>query len=146
MIKNKDNLSLPTTFTAELASEHLIDEEEQIQRQAKMRQVCQSCHSTSWTDGYFAKFDTTLVESDKMVLAATNLLVSAWNKGLADQSNPFDEALEQKWIAQWLFYANSLRYASAMSGADYASFKLGWWELTKNLQEIHDLIKLKEKK
>jgi hypothetical protein len=146
LIKNKDNLPLPTTFTGELASEHLIDEDEQIQRQTKMRKVCQSCHSTSWTDGYFAKFDTTLAESDKMVLAATNLLVSAWNKGLADQSNPFDEAIEQKWIAQWLFYTNSVRYASAMSGPDYASFKLGWWELTKNLQEIHDLIELKEKK
>jgi hypothetical protein len=146
LIKNKDNLPLPTTFTGELASEHLIDEDEQIQRQTKMRKVCQSCHSTSWTDGYFAKFDTTLAESDKMVLAATNLLVSAWNKGLADQSNPFDEAIEQKWLAQWLFYANSVRYASAMSGPDYAAFKLGWWELTKNLQEMHGLIELKMKK
>lgn len=146
LIKNKDDLPLPTTFTGELASEYLIDEEEQLQRQTKMRQVCQSCHSTSWTDGYFAKFDTTLIESDKMVLAATKLLLWAWDKGLEDQSTPFDQAIEQKWIKQWLFYANSVRYASAMSGPDYASFKLGWWELTKNLQEMHDLIELKEKK
>jgi hypothetical protein len=145
VIKNKDDLPLPTAFTGELASEHLIDKEEQLIRQNEMRKVCQSCHSTSWVDGHFAKFDTSVKESDKMVLASTKLLVDAWNQGLADRSNPFDEAIEQKWIAQWLFYANSVRYASAMSGPDYASFKLGWWELTKNLQEIKDLIELKGK-
>ena len=146
LIKNKDDLPLPTAFTGELASDHLIGEEEQIARQTEMRKVCQSCHSTSWTDGHFAKFDTTLIESDGMVKAATDLLVWAWNEGLADQSNPFDEAVEQKWMAQWLFYANSVRYASAMSGPDYAAFKLGWWELTKNLQEMQDLTELKAKK
>jgi hydroxylamine dehydrogenase len=145
VIKNKDDLPLPTAFTGELASEHLIDEEEQSFRQNEMRKVCQSCHSTSWVDGHFAKFDTSIKESDKMVLTATKLLVETWNKGLADRSNPFDEAIEQKWIAQWLFYANSVRYASAMSGPDYAAFKLGWWELTKNLQEIKNLIELKGK-
>ncbi len=144
-IKNKDGLSLPTTFTGELASEYLIDEKEQTFRQTEMKKVCQTCHGTSWVGGHFAKFNNTIVESDKMVLAATQLLLEAWNMGLADQSNPFDEALEQKWIAQWLFYANSVRYASAMSGPDYAAFKLGWWELSKNLQEMHDLIELKGK-
>lgn len=39
---------------------------------------------------------------------------------------PDDEVVEQKWIAQWLVYANSVRYASAMSGPDYATFKNGW--------------------
>ena len=48
----------------------------------------------------------------------------------------FDEANEQKWIREWLFYANSVRYAAAISGPDYATFKNGWWELTKNLQEM----------
>ena len=37
----------------------------------------------------------------------------------------FDEANEQKWIREWLFYANSVRYAAAMSGPDYATFKNG---------------------
>ena len=144
-IKNKDDLPMPTTFTGELASEYLIDEKEQMLRQTEMRKVCQTCHGTSWVGGHFAKFDNTIVESDKMVLASTKLLLEAWNKGLADQSNPFDEAIEQKWIAQWLFYANSLRYASAMSGPDYAAFKLGWWELTRNLQTMKELIELKER-
>jgi len=136
LIKNKDGLPLPSTFTGELASEYLIDRDEQTQRQNAMKKVCLSCHSTSWADRHFARLDTTLAETDRMVSAATQVLLNAWNEGFADPSNPFDEVIEQKWIAQWLFYANSVRYASAMSGPDYASFKNGWWRLTKNLQEM----------
>jgi hypothetical protein len=81
-----------------------------------------------------------------MTLAATKLLTEAWEHGLADDSNPFDEAIEQKWIKQWLFYGNSVRYASAMTGAqDYTTFKYGWWGLTTNLQEMKDKIEVKRK-
>jgi hypothetical protein len=81
-----------------------------------------------------------------MTLAATRLLEEAWEHGLADDSNPFDEAIEQKWIAQWLFYGNSVRYASAMTGAqDYTTFKYGWWGLTTNLEEMKEKIETKKK-
>lgn len=147
VVKNKDGLPLPTAFTGELASDFLIDKAEQDKRQTTMRGVCTGCHSTTWTNQHFANMDNALVESDKMTVAATLLLVKAWDEGLADKTNPFDEALEQKWVKQWLFYANSVRYATAMPGApDYAAFKNGWWELTNNLQEMNDLMELKRKK
>jgi hypothetical protein len=75
-----------------------------------------------------------------MVLAATKLMLEIWNRKLADKTNPFDETIEQKWIKQWLFYANSVRYGSAMAGPDYASFKNGWWDLTRNLEEMRDYL------
>jgi hypothetical protein len=139
-IKNKDGLPLPATFSGELAAEYLIDKAVQNDRFQKMKKVCIACHSTDWADGHFSKFNTTLQETDRMVLAATKLLLSAWDKSIADKTNPFDELIEQKWIEQWLFYANSIRYASAMAGPDYAAFKNGWWKLTKNLQEMKNLI------
>jgi hypothetical protein len=108
-----------------------------------MKKVCRACHSSAWVSGHFKKFDSTIKEADLMVGAATKLMLEAWNTGLADKSNPFDETLEQKWISQWLFYANSVRYASAMMGPDYAAFKNGWWYLTKNLQEMKDYIAIK---
>ena len=85
-----------------------------------------------------------------MALASTLLLVEAWKHGLAEGlpqgKNPFDGAIEQMWIRQWLFYANSVKYASAMTGApDYATFKNGWWNLTENLQRMKDWIELKKK-
>lgn len=146
IIKNKDGLPLPTTFTGELASEFLIDKAEQEKRQTAMQGVCEGCHSTSWTDAHFTKMDATLVETDQMTAAATNLLVKAWADKLADRANPFDEPIEQKWIEQWLFYANSTRYASAMPGAqDYATFKHGWWNMTQNLADMQEWL-LKNKK
>ena len=144
LIKNKDGLPLPTTFTGELASEYLIDKNEQIRRQTEMKKVCQGCHNTDWVNQHFARFDSTIAETDKMSLIATQFLLKAWDEGLADQSNPFDETIEHKWIKQWFFYANSVRYASAMGGHDYATFKNGWWNLTTNLHEMLNLILSKE--
>jgi hypothetical protein len=135
-IKNKDDLPLPTTFEGEPASDFLLSKESQNQRQSKMKKVCTSCHSSDWAEGHFAKLHKTIDETNKMTGAATELVVAAWEEGLADPVNPFDEAIEHKWILQWLFYSNSVRYASAMAGPDYAAFKNGWWNLTKNLQEM----------
>ncbi len=80
-----------------------------------------------------------------MTLAATRLVAHAWEHGLADKANPFDETIEQKWVTQWLFYANSVRYGSAMGGPDYAAFKNGWWYLTHNLSEMEEWIAAREK-
>jgi cytochrome c553 len=145
-LKNKDGLPLPTAFTGEIATDGLIDKKEQDARKAEMGKVCGACHSTSWTNGHFAKMDATVAETDKMTLASTLLMVKAWNGALADNKNPFDEAIEQKWIKQWLFYSNSTRYSSAMSGQDFAAFRNGWWNLNENLQEMQDWIDLRTKK
>ncbi len=146
IIRNADGQPLPTTFLGKPASEeYLIGPEEQIRRKSLMQTVCKGCHSTSWVNLHFAKMDNTIAETDHMILQATKLMTYAWDNGLADNSNPFDEAIEQKWIKQWLFYANSTKYASAMTGAqDYTSFKYGWWGLTTNLQEMKDSIELKK--
>ncbi|MGA1864763.1 MAG: multiheme c-type cytochrome, partial [bacterium] len=145
IIKNKDGLSLPTDFTGKPAVDFLIDENEQRSRKAEMMKVCSTCHSTNWTENHFAKLDSTIKETDQMVLNATLLLTMAWEKNLAGNDNPFDETIEHYWIAQWLFYANSVRYASAMTGApDYAAFKNGWWEMTKNLKIMEDWINLRK--
>ncbi|MEW6109531.1 MAG: multiheme c-type cytochrome [Nitrospirota bacterium] len=144
-IRNKDGLPLPATFTGEPASEYLIDKTEQEKRYGRMKNVCRSCHSTSWTDDHFAKLDNTIKETNEMTLSATKLMVEAWDKGIEDSTNPFDEQIEKLWIKQWLFYSNSVRYASAMTGApDYAAFKNGWWELSDNLRKMRDMIDIKE--
>lgn len=145
IIKNKDGLPLPTSFTGELAQDYLIDKREQENRFGKMKNICNSCHSKTLIYGHFEKLDNTLKETDEMTLSATKLLLYAWEQGIEDKTNPFDESIEQKWIKQWLFYTNSIRYASAMSGApDYATFKNGWWYLTGNLKEMKEWIDMKK--
>jgi hypothetical protein len=144
IIKNKDGLPLPTTFSGLPASEFLIGKAEQEKRLHSMKSVCNGCHNMDWINGHFTKLANTVLETNAMTQTATNLMIEAWNKGLEDKSNPFDEPIEQRWVKQWLFFANSVRYASAMTGApDYAAFKNGWWEMTNNITEMKEMIDLK---
>ncbi|MBZ0156377.1 MAG: cytochrome c3 family protein [Alphaproteobacteria bacterium] len=146
LIRNKEGLPLPTSLlTGEPASEYLIDKGEQERRRTMMENVCKSCHNTDWVHSHFEKMNVTIKETDAMVHAATTLMEEAWKSRVEDRTNPFDESIEEMWVKQWLFYANVVRYASAMTGApDYISFKLGWWELTNNLRNMKDMIEMKK--
>jgi hydroxylamine dehydrogenase len=144
IIKNADGMPLPTTFAGEPAASYLINPAEQAKRLASMEAICQSCHSTPWTTGHFAHLKTVIHETDEMTKAATQLVSRAWEKGIEDKTNPFDEEIEKMWVEQWLFFSNTMRYSSAMTGApDYQAFKHGWWDLSKNLQHMEDMIELK---
>ena len=148
-IRNKAGLPLPTELTGEPAMEFLIGPEEQEARLERMMKVCSACHSRSWTEGHFAKLDRTVETTNAMTRAATQLVQSAWDrklaKGLADNDSIFNEAIERKWVNQWLFYANSTRFASAMAGADYGVFAHGRYYLSDNLGEMSDWLDFLEK-
>ncbi len=146
LIMNKDGLPLPVTFSGEPASKYLIGKDEQARREAMMKSICYSCHSSDWTDGHFEKMDGTIKAADEMTDAATKLMLYAWRTGVADKTNPFDQKIEMDWVRQWLFYANTVKYAAAMTGApDYTSFKNGFWDLSYNLQEMKGEIETQEK-
>ncbi len=149
IIKNKGGLPLPTELTGEPVSKYLIDAKEQEKRQNAMKKICLSCHSSGWVDGQFARLENTIKTTDEMVLTSTKILLNAWKngaaKGLAQKDSVFNEALEKKWIEQWLFFANTTRFASAMAGADYGAFANGRWYMSKNIREMHDWLKFKLK-
>jgi len=146
-IKNADGLNLPVTFSNIKAAEHLIGIDEQIQRKNNMNSVCSSCHGSGFSGNALARIDKTNEEADLMVKTATALMEKAWKEGIEKpEPSPFDEQIEILWQRQWLFYANSVRYATAMMGPDYAGFKNGWWELSQNLRAMKDLINLKGQK
>ena len=105
-----------------------------------------ACHGSNWAGAHFDKFHATVREADAMVLASTGVMSEAWGRKLVDNANPFDEVLEQKWVTQWLVNANSLRYSSAMGGPDHATFKHGWWGLTKTLEEMREFLKVGKEK
>jgi hydroxylamine dehydrogenase len=147
VIKNNGGLPLPTELTGEPISSYLIDTKEQAKRTAALQKVCLSCHSEPWVKGHFARFENTIKTTNESTLTATKILLHAWEKGaaqgLAQKDSVFNEAIEKKWVEQWLFYANSTRYASAMSGADYGVFANGRWYLNKNIQEMVDWLEFK---
>ncbi len=144
IIRNAAGLPLPTELTGEPAAAFLISKEEQGVRLAKMQKTCLGCHSSGWVTGHFNRLEESLKTTDAMTLAATNILLSARKKGLAKGldkgDSPFNESIEKMWVEQWLFYANSTRFASAMAGADYGAFANGRWYLSKNLRDMFERV------
>ena len=147
VIKNKAGLPLPTELTGEPVSLYLIDSKDQKKRKTAMQKTCLACHSQGWVDGQWVRLENTLKTTNEATLTATKILLTAWEKGaakgLAQKDSIFNEAIEKKWVEQWLFYANSTRYASAMAGADYGVFANGRWYLNKNIQEMMDWLEFK---
>lgn len=146
IIRNADGQPLPTTLDGKPAAGFLIDAAEQDRRKTRMTGVCRACHSTQWVDGQMARLENTIGASDAMVLAATELMQEAWRRGLATGppgASPFDEYVERLWVEQWLFFANSTRFASAMVGADLGVFEQGRWDLAKRVRQLQDWMDLR---
>ncbi len=139
-------IPLPVGLKMELAEDFLISNAEMENRLNSMKRICLVCHATEYVENHFERMNRTINETNYMTLEATKLLLEAYRLGTADKTNLFDEYIEQLWVQQWLFYATSTRYASAMTGApDYQTFKLGWWEMTKNLQKMKHVIETSKK-
>jgi hypothetical protein len=147
LIRNKAGLPLPTELTGEPVADCLISRKEQAVRQENMEKVCLACHASDWVKGQFARFEHTIQTTNQMTLAATRILMTAWDKGAAmgpaQKDGMFNEPIEKMWTEQWFFYANTVRYASAMMGADYGTFASGRWYLSKNLREMMDWLDFK---
>ena len=70
-----------------------------------------------------------------------------WKLGLANSHDSiYNEAIERKWSETWLFYSNTIRFASAMGGGgDYGVFAEGRYHLSKSLLELNDWLNLQKK-
>jgi hypothetical protein len=136
-IINADKQPLPVTFSNIPAKDFLIDEKEIAVRKNIMGKVCKSCHGTSWVNSHFENLDSAVAITNQMTKTATELMTQAWEKELENPENPFDEPIEQEWVKSWLLYSNSIRYAAAMSGPDYAGFKNGWYDLSNCIHQMY---------
>ena len=151
IIRNKDNLPLPTDFDGGFSTDFLIDEKEQEQRTQSMQAACRACHDTSWVRGYWKRYENTIIQTNDETWTATQIMNQIWEEGLAEGpnkgANPYDEAIEKKWSDIWLFHSNSARFASAMAGGgDYGVFSNGRYQLSKRIQELKDFLKTNSRK
>ncbi|MEJ2098770.1 MAG: multiheme c-type cytochrome [Desulfobacterales bacterium] len=147
VIRNQEGLPLPTDFNGGFAATHLIDEKERDARRLKMQAACLNCHDSSWVSGHWARFENTIGETNAKTRTGTRIMEDIWQQGFADKKgSPFNEAIERKWSNSWLFYANSIRFASAMSGGgDYGVFADGRYHLSKTLLELEDWLDMRKK-
>jgi hydroxylamine dehydrogenase len=137
-IRNRAGMSLPTELTGEPVAAAVVDTVEMTARRARLETVCGACHATGWVEAHFARLERSIATTNGATLAATQLLQQAWDEGYAAGADPFDEPIEKMWVEQWLFHANSTRFASAMAGADYGVFAGGRWDLARNLRRMRE--------
>lgn len=151
VIRNRDGLPLPTDFQGRPAEGFLIDEKEQARRRGNMQAACLACHSRSWVDAHWSRMDATVRETNQATRTATELMLEIWKRGgaagLAAGANPFDEYIEKRWAETWLFYANTIRFSSAMAGGgDYGVFADGRYQMSRNIQELADAARSKARR
>jgi hypothetical protein len=150
IIRNKRGRPLPTDFDGGLAEKYLIGADVQAERRTEMEGICLKCHATSWVKGHFERYEETIQSSNATIKAATELMQTAWEEGVAqglDQGqNPFDEAIERIWSDGWLFYANTVRFASAMGGGgDFGVFADGRYQLSATVYKLADRLALEKR-
>jgi hydroxylamine dehydrogenase len=147
IIRNKDELPLPTDFDGGYAATYLIDEKERDVRRQALQAACLNCHDSSWVSGHWQRFENTIRETNVTTRTATRIMEGIWQSGFADKKDsPYDEAIERKWSDTWLFYANTIRFASAMGGGgDFGVFADGRYHLSKTLLELNDWLEMRKK-
>lgn len=143
-VRNRMGLPLLSELSGEPRSEYLIDEKEYKDREAKMRSICLSCHSSSFAEKHFLRLNESVRTSNEITRRATQLLLSSYKEGIAKMDDGlFNETIEKMWVETWLFYSNSIRLSSAMGGADYGVFDGGRWNLgltLERMKEYRDLL------
>ena len=147
VIRNKENQPVPTSLDGTLATKYLIDAKEQDARRKSMQAACLNCHDTSWVRGHWQRFENTIQKTNGDIRVSTAIMQDIWQAGYADfNTNPFDEAIEKKWTDTWQFYANTIRFASAMGGGgDYGVYADGRYQLTQAILEMNDWLNLQQK-
>ena len=145
VIRNKDDQPLPTDFNGGLAGDFLLSQEQKDKHTRTMQATCLACHDTSWVQGHWRRYTNTIRETNASILTLTNIMSEAWTRGyargLGQGENPFDEVAERKWSDAWLFYGNTVRFASAMAGGgDYGVFADGRYQLSQVIAELHEWV------
>ena len=139
IIRNAAGQPLPTDMNGAPALDYLITPEEQAERTSQFQQICLNCHGTGWVTGFWQRFENTIQETNATTLTTTQVMSDIWQAGLADPQNPFEEYSEKIWSDQWLFYANTVRFASAMGGGgDYGVFADGRYQMVQQVLKLED--------
>jgi hypothetical protein len=142
-----NGMPLPTDFEGGFAADYLIDENESDLRRMAMQAACLNCHDRSWVRGHWKRLENTIQETNAKTLTATRIMEEIWQRRYADRvPSLFDEGIEKKWSDIWLFYTNTIRFASAMGGGgDYGVFAEGRYYLSGALLQLHDWLEMNKK-
>ena len=142
-IRNSAGIPLPTELSGEPVAQFVITSEEQTKRKKQMQASCRGCHSSQWIENHWSGFENTIAETNAAVRTGTQIMAGIWEQGLVQglpqKQSIFDDAVERTWTSLWLFYANTVRFASAMAGGgDYGVFANGRYFMSGAIMDLKD--------
>ena len=106
----------------------------------KMKRVCLTCHSPTWTDGHFDHFDAAVANyNDNYFKPMKKLIDELYAKKLLSKAKPLDEKLEIDMYELWHHEGRRARFGAAMMAPDYTWWH-GFYELKKRCMEIEEQV------
>jgi hypothetical protein len=102
----------------------------------KMKSVCRPCHSSTWIDSHFRRYDRVIEEyNENYFRPAKKKMEELYKKGLLNNRRYFDESLEYEYFELWRHEGRRARMGAAMMAPDY-SWWHGFYECKKRYAQI----------
>ncbi|MGE4292724.1 MAG: multiheme c-type cytochrome [Desulfovibrio sp.] len=90
---------------------------------SKMQDICNQCHSKTWTESHYAKLDQAVENYNEVYFKpAKAMLDKLYEAKVLDKTKFFDEELEVQYYELWHHEGRRARMGTAMMAPDYA-----WW-------------------
>ncbi len=117
----------------------------QVKRE-EMKEVCLSCHSDGWAEGYYFQLDNAIaLYNEEYYKPVKKALDELYALGILTKKS-FDEEIEYTWFEYWHHEGRRARMGAAMMGPDFAQWH-GFYELAKHrLKLLNKIKKMKNKK
>ncbi len=107
------------------------------EKRGRMKNVCNQCHSETWTDNYYEQSDIVVDLYNEKYLEAKAIIDELYNEGLLSRED-FDEEIEFKIYELWHHEGRRARMGAFMMGPDYVQWH-GFYELLKDRVEIEKM-------
>jgi len=92
-------------------------------KRQNMKDVCLSCHSSTFADGHFYQFDAVVkLYDEKFAKPATEIIKLVKKKGLLKGKANFGSGIDWEYWELWHHEGRRARHGAAMMGPDYT-----WW-------------------
>jgi hydroxylamine dehydrogenase len=105
---------------------------------AKMMLVCNSCHSTLHTEGFFAQGDRAVqLYNEAYFAAAEKMRTELADKGLLKE-NPWSDEFQIIYYYLWHHEGRRARHGAMMNAPDWAHWH-GFFELQQDLYKLQDI-------
>ena len=100
------------------------------EKRKRMRDVCQTCHTPSYIDGFYKQYDDFVqLYNEKFAKPGTKLMATLREQGLLTKGD-FDEKIEWTWFYLWHHEGRRARHGASMMAPDYAHWH-GMYEVAE---------------